>query len=156
LVLPVVNKEAGGPDAGANTKKDTMGTTILVGLLSGLLFAVLDMLINANPLARRLNALFLPIARRRVNPIVGLAIDLVFGLIMAVLYVQLRPALAGGSGLARGLCYGSLIWFLRVVMSSASQWVMFPVSWRLTAYNLGTGLLEMLALGMLYGLTLSA
>jgi hypothetical protein len=118
LVLPVVNKEAGGPDAGANTKKDTMGTTILVGLLSGLLFAVLDMLINANPLARRLNALFLPIARRRVNPIVGLAIDLVFGLIMAVLYVQLRPALAGGSGLARGLCYGSLIWFLRVVMCS--------------------------------------
>jgi uncharacterized membrane protein YagU involved in acid resistance len=133
-----------------------MGTTILVGLLSGLLFAVLDMLINANPLARRLNALILPIARQKVNPAVGLAIDVVFGIVMAVLYVQLRPGLAGASGLARGLCYGSLAWFFRVVMAAASQWVMFPVSWRLTAYNLGTGLLEMLALGMLYGLTLSA
>jgi hypothetical protein len=132
-----------------------MGTTILVGLASGLLFAILDVLINANPLARRLNALFLPIARQRVNPIVGLAIDLVFGVVMAVAYVQLRPSLAGASGLARGLCYGSLAWFFRVVMSAASQWVMFQVPWRLTAYNLGAGLLEMLALGVLYGLTLS-
>ncbi|MHB1319786.1 MAG: hypothetical protein ACYCYF_14330 [Anaerolineae bacterium] len=131
-----------------------MGSTIIVGLASGLLFAILDMLINANPLARRLNALFLPIARQRVNPIVGLALDLIFGVVMAVLYVQLRPALGGTSDLARGLCFGSLAWFFRVVMSAASQWVMFPVPWRLTAYSLVAGLLEMLALGLLYGLTL--
>jgi hypothetical protein len=133
-----------------------VSTAILIGIAGGLLFAILDGLINANPLARRLNAVFLPIARQKVNPAAGLAIDVVFGIVMAVLYVQLRPGLAGASGLTRGLCYGSLVWFFRVVMSAASQWIMFPVSWRLTVYNLGTGLLEMLALGVLYGVTLTA
>jgi hypothetical protein len=47
-----------------------------------------------------------------------------------------------------------LAWFFRVVMSAASQWVMFSVPVKTLLYSLVTGLVEMLILGVLYGLTL--
>ncbi len=43
---------------------------------------------------------------------------------------------------------------MAVVMSAASQWVMFKVPAGAVAYSLVTGLGEMLILGVLYGLTL--
>jgi hypothetical protein len=125
--------------------------TILVGLGGGVLFGVLDALINANPLAQRLMAVFKPIARTSFNPAAGIAIDLVYGLVMAWLFLLLYPALPGGSGLEKGLAFGLLVWFFRVLMSVASQWVMFAVPVETLLYSLGAGLVEMLLLGLLYG-----
>ena len=47
-----------------------------------------------------------------------------------------------------------LVWFFRVVMSAASQWVMFRVPGKAVLYSLVAGFGEMLILGVLYGLTL--
>jgi hypothetical protein len=47
-----------------------------------------------------------------------------------------------------------LAWLFRVVMSAASQWVMFNVPAQALLYSVGAGLGEMLILGVLYGLTL--
>jgi hypothetical protein len=52
---------------------------IIVSAVSGILFGILDGVINANPLARRLYAFYKPIARTSINPLAGIAIDLVFG-----------------------------------------------------------------------------
>ncbi len=48
---------------------------VIVSLTSGILFGVLDAVINANPLAQRLYEFYRPIARASVNAPAGVVID---------------------------------------------------------------------------------
>lgn len=127
---------------------------ILVSLGSGLLFGVLDALINANPLAIKLFAVYKPIARSSVSPVAGLLIDIAYGFIMAAVFLLLYNSLPGSSGLLRGLSFALLTWFFRVVMQAASTWMMFDVPLQTIGYSLATGLFEMVLIGLLYGLVL--
>lgn len=127
---------------------------IIVSIISGILFGVMDGIIHANPLARRLYQVYKPIAKTALNPIAGILIDLVFGFIMAGIFILLYSGLPGSTGLIKGLSFAGLAWFFRVVMQAASQWMMFTVPAQTSLYTLGTGLAEMLILGLLYGLTL--
>jgi O-antigen ligase len=131
-----------------------MTVYILVGAASGFLFAILDGVINANPFARRLFEVYKPIARTYFNPLAGILIDLLFGFVMAGVFLLLYASLPGETGLVKGISFAILTWFFRVVMSAASQWVMFNVPAKTTLYSLISGLGEMLVLGGLYGLTL--
>lgn len=125
----------------------------LIGSIAGgLLFGLLDGLINANPLAVRLYAVFKPIARTSINVPAGLVIDLVYGFILAELFLLLYPALPGQAGWLKGLSYGLLVWFFRAVMGAVSQWMMYTVSVETLLYSLAAGLAEMLVLGLLFGL----
>jgi hypothetical protein len=123
---------------------------LAVGLAAGLMFAVMDGLINANPVAQRLYAAYRPIARESVNAPLGLMFDFVSAIVMAVLFVALTPALPGG-WTNKGIAFGLIGWFFRVAMGTASQAVMFRVPFSALLYGLLTGLTEMLALGLLYG-----
>lgn len=126
----------------------------IVSLVGGLLFGILDGLINANPLAQRLYEAYKPIAKTSINPLAGIMIDLVYGFVMAGVFLLLYQSLPGESGLAKGVSFALLVWFFRVVMYTASQWVMFNIPITALLYTLVTGLAEMLLLGLLYGLTL--
>ena len=127
---------------------------ILVSIISGILFGVLDGVINANPLAQRLYQVYKPIAKPSINPLAGIMIDLVYGFVMAGVFLLLYTSLPGETGLVKGMSFAFLVWFFRVVMYTASQWVMFKVPMEALLYSLVTGLGEMLILGVLYGLTL--
>ncbi len=127
---------------------------VLVSVASGILFGILDAVIHANPLAQRLYEVFKPIARTSLNPLAGIVIDLVYGFVMAGVFLLLYKSLPGETGLVKGLSFAVLAWFFRVVMYSASQWVMFNIPVETTLYALVAGLGEMLILGVLYGLTL--
>ena len=127
---------------------------ILVSVASGILFGILDAAIHANPIAQRLYEVYKPIARTSVNPLAGIVIDLVFGFVMAGVFLLLYKSLPGETGLVKGVSFALLAWFFRVVMYTASQWVMFNVPVDALLYSLVTGLGEMLILGVLYGLTL--
>jgi hypothetical protein len=127
---------------------------VIVSLTSGILFGVLDAVINANPLAQRLYEFYRPIARASVNAPAGVVIDLAYGFVMAGVFLLLYDALPGGSGWRKGISFAILAWFFRVVLSVASSWIMFNVPAAALVYTLLTGLGEMLALGILYGLTL--
>lgn len=127
---------------------------IVVSMASGILFGILDGVINANPLARKRYEVYKPIAKTFVNPVAGVVIDLVYGFIMAAVFLLLYESLPGQLGIVKGLSYAILVWFFRVVMHAASTWMMFQVPARTIAYGLVTGLVEMLILGLLYGLTL--
>jgi len=127
---------------------------IVVSITSGILFGVLDAVINANPIAQRLFEVYKPIAKTTINPIAGIAIDLVYGFVLAGVFLLLYHSLPGETGLIKGLSYACLVWFFRVVMYTVSQWVMFNVPVETLLYMLITGLGEMLILGILYGLTL--
>jgi hypothetical protein len=127
---------------------------VIVSLAGGILFGVMDALINANPLAQKLYKVYEPIARTNINATAGILIDLIYGFVMAGIFLLIYPSLPGETGLVKGLAFGVIAWFFRVVMSAATNWVMFNVPTSTLFYSLGTGLVEMLVLGVLYGLTL--
>ena len=131
-----------------------MTSYIIVSILSGILFGILDGLINANPMANKLFEVYKPIAKPSLNFVAGIIIDLAYGFILAALFMLLYPVLPGATGVVKGLSFGLMAWFLRVVMSVASQWMMYKVPLNTLVYSLFTGLGEMLILGILYGLTL--
>jgi len=127
---------------------------IIVSVVSGILFGILDGVINANPLAQRLYEVYKPIARTSINPLAGIIIDLAYGFIMAGIFLLLYESLPGITGLVKGVSFAFLVWFFRVVMYTASQWMMFNVPFKVLLYSLIAGLGEMLILGVFYGLTL--
>jgi len=127
---------------------------LIVSVVSGILFGILDGVINANPLAQRLYEVYKPIARTSINPLAGIVIDLVYGFVLAAVFLLLYKSLPGATGLVKGISFAVLVWFFRVVMYAASQWVMFNIPSEALLYSLVTGLGEMLVLGVLYGLTL--
>ena len=131
-----------------------MTTYLIVSFVGGLLFAGLDGVINANPLAVKLLRVYLPIARTRVNMISGMLIDLLYGYLLALLFLLLYTSLPGESGLLKGISFGLITWFLRVLMAVLGEWMMFTVPVKTLLYKLLAGLGEMLLLGILYGLTL--
>ena len=131
-----------------------MITYIIVSIISGVLFGGLDGLINVNPLAQSLYEVYKPIAKTSINALAGITIDLIYGFVMAGVFLLLYQSLPGEVGLVKGVCFAIIIWFFRVVMYVASQWVMFNVPVNALLYTLVTGLGEMLILGILYGLTL--
>jgi len=131
-----------------------MTSYIIVSAISGILFGILDGLINANPIANKLYEVYKPIAKTSVNFVVGMIIDLAYGFILAALFLLVYPSMPGEVGLVKGVSFGLMVWFFRVVMSVASQWMMFKVPMKALLYTLLAGLGEMLILGILYGLAL--
>lgn len=131
-----------------------MTSYIIVSVISGILFGILDGLINANPFATKLFEVYKPIAKTSVNFAAGMIIDLAYGFILAALFLLLYPSLPGESGFVKGVSFALLVWFFRVVMNVASQWMMFKVPVEALLYSLLAGLGEMLILGILYGLAL--
>ena len=126
----------------------------IVSVASGILFGVLDGLINANPLAQRLYDVYKPIAKTSVNPVAGMAIDIVYGFVMAGVFLILYKSLPGEAGIVKGISFALVVWFFRVVMYVVTQWMMFNVPVGTLLYTLVAGLGEMLILGILYGLAL--
>ncbi len=131
-----------------------MRRQIIAGLVAGLAFLILDGVVNANPLAERLYAAYQPIAKSSVNAIAGSVIDLAFGVILAVLFVRLRPSLPGQTTLMKALSFGVMVWFLRVCMRVAGEWVMTVVPASTHAYTLAAGLVQMLTVAAVVALLL--
>lgn len=127
---------------------------IIVSIVSGILFGIMDAVINANLLARRLFEVYKPIAKTTLNIPLGIVIDLVYGFIMAGIFLLLYNALPGETGIVKGISFTIIAWFLRVVMSVASNWMMYNVPGKTLVYTLLTGLGEMLVMGIIYGLFL--
>ena len=129
---------------------------ILVSIGGGLLFGIMDGLINANALARKRMAFIEIIARRKVNVPIGLVIDLIYGFALAGIYLLLRESLPGDTAVLKGLSYGGLMWFFRVVMGAVGQWMMLQMPLRTVYYICWTGLGEMLILGVIFGVILGS
>lgn len=127
---------------------------IIVSVVNGILFGVLDAAINANPLAQRLFEVYKPIAKTAINVPAGFLIDILYGLAMGFIFLVLYNALPGAKGLTRGLVFGLIVWFFRVLMNTVSSWMMFNVPLEALLYSAAAGLVEMLIIGMIYGIFL--
>jgi len=126
----------------------------IVSVVSGFLFIVIDVIINANPLAQNLYAVYSPIAKTSVNIPAGILIDLAYGFIVAGVFLILYKGLPGKTGLGKGISFALIVWFFRVIMSSAPSWMILNIQLPIVLYTLVTGLGEMLVIGSFYGLTL--
>jgi hypothetical protein len=127
---------------------------ILVGALAGVAFLVLDGVLNANPLARQLYAVYQPIARPGVNALAGSVVDLAYGVILALLFATLRASLPGRTGPMKALSFGLMVWFLRVCMRVAGEWVTTIVPVPVHAYTLFAGLVQILIVTSIIALLL--
>jgi hypothetical protein len=114
----------------------------------------MDALINANPFAQKTFEFYKPIARTSVNAPAGVIIDLLYGFVLGFIFLMIYQVLPGDSGIFKGLVFALIIWFLRVFMNAASQWMMFNIPFSSIIYILITGLIEMIVLGMIYGIFL--
>lgn len=126
----------------------------IVSVVGGILFGLMDGVINANSYAQKVFSAYKPIAKTQINVPAGVIVDLVYGFLMAGLFLILYKSLPGETGLIKGLSFGVVAWFFRVAMSVASSWIMFNVPISTLAYTFFSGLAEMLILGILFGLTL--
>lgn len=126
----------------------------IVSLISGLVFGILDGIINANPLAAKLYEVYRPIARKNINIPAGVVVDILYGFVMAGCFMALSQSLPGQSHLLKSLSYAGILWFFRVVMYGLSHWMIFEISVKALLYTLSSGLLEMIAISLIYGLTL--
>jgi len=131
-----------------------MAKYAIVSLATGVLFGIMDGLINANPIAESVYAFYGPIRRTSVNVLAGVLIDLYYGFVLAGTFILLFRSLPGRRGWVKGVSFALLVWFFRVVMHTASEWMILEVPVVASLYSLVTGLAEMLVLGSLYGLTL--
>lgn len=128
---------------------------IVVSLASGIIFGILDGIINANPLAKKLKDSFKTIRRKSINIPAGFIIDIFYGFIMAGAFIVLYNSLPGASAFVKALFFAILIWFFRVFMNLSSQWMMFNISVKTLIYNAVTGLIEMIVITFFYALTLN-
>jgi hypothetical protein len=127
---------------------------ILVGLIAGVTFLLLDGVLNANPIAQRLYTAYQPIARESVNALAGSAIDLAFGVLLAALFSTIRASLPGSTTIAKAVSFGLIVWFLRVCMRVAGEWVVTVVPAHVHAYTLVAGLVQMLIVAGIIALLL--
>jgi hypothetical protein len=130
-----------------------MTTYIIVSITTGILFGIMDAILNANPYAQKLLKAYQPIAKKTINAPAGITIDLIYGFTMAAIYLLISPTLPG-SNLTKGITYALILWFFRVVMSTATTWMTLKIPTTTLIYTLITGLLEMLTLGIIYGIFL--
>lgn len=127
---------------------------IIVSIISGVLFGTMDGLIHANPYAQKIFEVYKPIAKTSANMGAGILIDLFYGFMLAGIFLFLFKSLPGETGVVKGISFALLLWFLRVIMSVTSSWMMFNIPANALVYTLITGLGEMLILGIMFGLTL--
>lgn len=127
---------------------------IAVSIFGGLILGLLDGLINANPYAQKLFEVYKPIAKSSVNIVLGFGIDILYGFVMAGLFLLLYKSLPGQTALVKGLGFGLIVSFFSVVMHVFSQLVMFKVPADALVYMFLTGLVEMLIISIFFSLTL--
>ncbi len=127
---------------------------IIISLIGGILFAVLDGMINGNPLAQKLMECYKPVAKTSINIPVGITIDIFYGFVMCGIFLLIYNSLPTENPLIKGIVYGLIIWFFRVIMSVFTIYMTQQVPARTLIYILITGLVEVLILGMFYGLTI--
>jgi len=127
---------------------------IIVGVVAGGAFLILDGVLNANPLAQQFYAPYHPIARPSVSAVAGSIIDLAYGVVLVFLFVTLRPSLPGQGILMKALSFGLIVWFLRVCMRVAGEWVVTTIPVQTHIYTLVAGLVQILIVAGIIALLL--
>lgn len=127
---------------------------VLISVVSGILFWILDGIVNANPYAQKVYSVYKSNMKAAINLSKSFFIYLLYGFAMAGIYLLLNKSLPGGTGILKGLSFGVIVWFFRGFMGVMSQWILYSIPAQTLVYIALSGLAESLVLGALLGLTL--
>ena len=127
---------------------------MIVSWACGILFWILDGVINWNPFARKLFQIYKSEIKVAFSLPKSFFIYLLYGFVMTSIFLVLYKALPGKTGLMKGLSFAMIAWFFRGFMGVMSQWMLLAVPLKTLSYMAITGLVEALILGILLGLTL--
>lgn len=119
-----------------------------------MIFAILDGIINANPIAQKLMESYNPIAKTSINVPLGILIDLFYGFVMCAVFLLIYNVLPSDNMVIKGIMYGLIIWFFRVLMSVLTTYMTLQIPVKTLVYILLTGLIEVIIIGIFYGLTI--
>ena len=121
---------------------------LIVGIITGIIFIILDMLVAIATMPVLSSFADLPIWKTPPDIMAGIVFDLINGLILVGVYSVLYNAIPG-EGIKKGLNYGIIVGLFRVVMMSFSVIVMYNVPLILVFTNLITGFVEVVILCMI-------
>ncbi|MFH1784658.1 MAG: hypothetical protein ABH868_07220 [bacterium] len=88
---------------------------------------------------------------QQFNPALSVFLDIIYGIILAGLFNLLYMSIPG-EGLMKGISFGLIVWFFKVVMAMGSIRVMFDVSNKILMYWTFAGLVEMMIIGSVLGI----
>lgn len=126
---------------------------IIISIISGVLLMILDSIVNVNPYAQKVYAVFKPILKTTINLPLNLLLYLVNGFALAGFFLFLYKILPG-AGIVKGVSFAVIIWYFRSFTAVLFQFITIPLPARAIVYAMITGLLEILVIGILYALTL--
>jgi len=129
---------------------------VVVSWACGILYWILDGVINWNPYALKLYQAHKSNVKMAFSISKSFFIYLIYGFVMAGIFLLLYKSLPGKIGIVKGMSFALIAWFFRGFMSIMTQWMMFNTPFKTMGYVAITGLLEALILGILLGLTLKA
>lgn len=89
--------------------------------------------------------------RREFNPALSIFLDIIYGIVLAGLFNLLYLSIPG-EGVLKGISFGLIIWFFKVVMAMGSIRIMFNVSDQILIYWTFSGLLELVIIGSILGI----
>lgn len=127
---------------------------IAISIASGIIFAILDGILNANPIAQKLMESYNPIAKTSINVSAGILIDLFYGFVMCGIFILIYSSLPSDNPVIKGVIYGLIIWFFRVLMSVLTTYMTLQIPVKTLVYISLTGLTEVIIIGIFYGLTI--
>jgi hypothetical protein len=127
---------------------------VAISWVCGILYWILDGVINGNPFARKLYQVYKSEMKVTLNIPKSFFIYLLYGFAMASIFLLLYKSLPGKIGLVKGISFAMIAWFFRGFMGVMSQWMMYDIPSKTLIYVAFSGLCEALILGMFLGLTL--
>lgn len=123
---------------------------IVAGVVASVLFLLLDAVLGMAGGFIGANLFGLPSQQPpgiEAKMKLGLAFELINGFMLAVIYALIHSSLPG-QGWQKGIPYGLIVWGLRVVMWAFSTYMMTDMSPITISITVGTGLIEVLILGI--------
>jgi hypothetical protein len=134
------------------------GRLIVTGLVAAVLFLVLDM--GLGMLGGWIGTRFFGQSSTQPSGIgakikFGLVFELVNGFLLALIYAVIHTGLPG-DGWLKGVSYGLIVWALRVVMWAFSTYMMTDLAPVTIGITVGTGLIEVLILGIVIAVVYGA
>jgi len=89
--------------------------------------------------------------RHEFNPALSIFLDIIYGIVLAGLFNLLYMSIPG-EGVVKGISFGLIIWFFKVVMAMGSIRIMFNVSDKILIYWTFSGLVELAIIGSVLGI----
>lgn len=129
---------------------------VMTSWIGGILFWIMDGIINGNPYAKKLYKAFRSSTDTKIsiNITKSFFVYLVYGCAMVGIFSLLYKSLPGKTGISKGLSFGIMVWFFRGFMTIMSQWTLYTIPINSMAYWISTGIFEGLIIGTLFGLLL--